>query len=471
MKINPKIFKAYDIRGLYPSEINEDVIYLIGQCFIRFLEKEQKISPNKKIKKLKIVIGRDNRLSSQFLFEKLSESLTKSGADVVDIGLSTTPMLYWACAHYKFDGGLMITASHLGKEYNGLKLVRENSIPISEKTGLKDILRCIQRLVKGGIRQNKKNKQGNVEKKDVLDDYLNFNFNGFNISSIKSIKIVIDTANAVPGILIPGLKKALPITIYHLFNKLDGNFPNHSPDPIIKENLYFLQKEVKNKKADLGVAFDGDGDRIVFLDEKGNMIPGDLITALLATLILKKEPGQLILYDIRSSNSVRDAIKENGGEPVMSRIGHSFIKEEMRKKNIFFGGEFSGHYYAKNHYFSEAPLFVLLSILEVISKNKKKLSSIIKPLKRYYHSGEINFETNKKDEILKVLEKEYKDGEKTKIDGLRIDFNDWWFLARPSATENLLRLVVEAKTKKLMEDKVKELSALIKKIGQSPFSF
>jgi phosphomannomutase len=351
MKINPKIFKAYDIRGLYPSEINEDVIYLIGQCFIRFLEKEQKISPNKKIKKLKIVIGRDNRLSSQFLFEKLSESLTKSGADVVDIGLSTTPMLYWACAHYKFDGGLMITASHLGKEYNGLKLVRENSIPISEKTGLKDILRCIQRLVKGGIRQNKKNKQGNVEKKDVLDDYLNFNFNGFNISSIKSIKIVIDTANAVPGILIPGLKKALPITIYHLFNKLDGNFPNHSPDPIIKENLYFLQKEVKNKKADLGVAFDGDGDRIVFLDEKGNMIPGDLITALLATLILKKEPGQLILYDIRSSNSVRDAIKENGGEPVMSRIGHSFIKEEMRKKNIFFGGEFSGHYYAKNHYF------------------------------------------------------------------------------------------------------------------------
>lgn len=457
MKINSDIFKAYDIRGIYPSEINEETAYLIGQAFPKFLNK----------KKPKIIVGRDNRFSSETLFNNLASGLIEKGANVINIGLSTTPMLYWACAYYNFDGGIMITASHLEKEFNGFKIVKEKAIPVSEKSGLKKI--------KSIIKKNKKtsslSKKGKIIKKEILKDYLRFNLKNFNFNQAKSLKIIIDTANAVPGILIPELKKLLPIEIYPIFNELDGNFPNHSPNPLIEESLDFLKKELINKKAAFGAAFDGDGDRIVFLDEKGKIISGDLITALLASLILKENPGQKILCDIRSSNIVKDVVKNNGGEIVISRIGHSFIKKIMREKNIFFGGEFSGHYYLKNHYFSEAPLFVLLKILETISQTKTTLSSLIKPFKKYFHSGEINFVIKNKKEALKALENKFSEGNKLKIDGLRVDFKDWWFLVRPSATENILRLVIEAKTKKLMDDKIKELSSLIKKVELNPSSF
>jgi len=444
--INSNIFRAYDIRGVYPSAINKDSAYLIGRAFVEFLRKPK---PN-------IVIGRDNRLSSSDLFKGLSKGITDQGASVIDIGLSTTPMLYWACGFYGYDGGINITASHNPKEQNGFKLVREKVVPISRKTGLKQIYNLTKsRFVKS--------KKGKISKNRVLKDYLNFNLKKFNFKNFRKLKIVIDTANAVPGIIIPGLKKKLPIEIYSLFEKLDGKFPNHPPDPLIKKNLRFLRKEVKNKKADFGVAFDGDGDRVIFITERGRVISGDLISAFLADLILEQNPGAGILYDVRSSRVIQEVVKRSGGRSVIGRIGHSFIKEEMRKKNILFAGEFSGHYYLRNYYFSEAPLFVILKIAEALSKTGKKLSELVKPFKKYFHSGEINFRIRDKKGILELLERRYKNGKLLKIDGLRIDFKDWWFLARLSGTEDLLRLVVEARTKKLMEKRKKELSSLIKR--------
>ena len=384
----------------------------------------------------------------------MTKGLCQQGVNVIDIGLATSPMFYFAVAHFKFDGGIMITASHLSPEYNGFKLVREKAIPISEKTGLKEIKKLTQTLTSFS-------RQGKIIPKEVLKEYTAFNLKDFDLEAIKPFKIVIDTANAVSGILIPEIFKKINCKIYHLFPKLDGKFPNHFPNPIIKENLLSLQKEVRNKKADLGVAFDGDGDRIIFLDERGKIIFGDFITALLSQIILKAHSGEKILYDIRSSNIVKETIKRYGGVPIISRIGHSFIKEKMRKENIIFAGEFSGHYYHKLHYFCEAPIFVLFEILKEISKGKS-FSQLIKPFKKYFHSGEINFKVKNKEGILVKFEKKYKKGKISHLDGLRVDFKDWWFLVRPSQTEPVLRLVLEAKTKKLMEEKKKELIALIK---------
>jgi len=445
MKINPQIFRAYDIRGIYPKELDERAAYLIGRAFVKFFKKPR----------LKIVVGRDNRLSSPSLFKALTKGIIDQGADVIDIGLSTTPMHYFTVAHFKFDGGVMITASHNPPQYNGFKFVREKAIPISEKTGLKEIKKLTTRP------GNVITRPGRVVKKEVLKDYIEFNLKDFHLKKIKPLKIVIDTANAVPGILVPKIFKKTNCKIYYLFAKLDGSFPNHLPSPHEEKNLKSLKKEVLRKKADLGIAFDGDGDRVIFVDEKGKMIPGDLITALLASLILKENPGEKVLCDVRSSNIVRDVVKEMGGIPVIGRIGHSFIKERMRRENIIFQGELNGHYYLRTHYFCEAPFFVIFKILEEISRNRKSISELVKPFQKYSHSGEINFKVKNKKKVFKTLEDKFRGGEILKIDGLRIDFPNWWFNVRPSHTEPLLRLVVEARTKKLMEQKIKEIKSII----------
>ena len=445
MKINPQIFRAYDIRGIYPKELDERAAYLIGRAFVKFFKKPR----------LKIVVGRDNRLSSPSLFKALTKGIIDQGADVIDIGLSTTPMHYFTVAHFKFDGGVMITASHNPPQYNGFKFVREKAIPISEKTGLKEIKKLTTRP------GNVITRPGRVVKKEVLKEYIAFNLKDFNLKKIKLLKIVIDTANAVPGILVPKIFKKTNCKIYYLFAKLDGSFPNHLPSPHEEKNLKSLKKEVLRKKADLGIAFDGDGDRVIFVDEKGKMIPGDLITALLASLILKENPGEKVLCDVRSSNIVRDVVKEMGGIPVIGRIGHSFIKERMRRENIIFQGELNGHYYLRTHYFCEAPFFVIFKILEEISRNRKSISELVKPFQKYSHSGEINFKVKNKKKVFKTLEDKFRGGEILKIDGLRIDFPNWWFNVRPSHTEPLLRLVVEARTKKLMEQKIKEIKSII----------
>ncbi|MBM3258076.1 MAG: phosphomannomutase/phosphoglucomutase, partial [Candidatus Nealsonbacteria bacterium] len=298
-------------------------------------------------------------------------------------------------------------------------------------------------------------------RKNILKDYVKFNFQGFSFRNFHSLKVIVDTANAVPGVLIPEIFKNSRFKPLHLFKNLDGSFPNHDPDPLIENNLRFLKKEILRKPIDLGVAFDGDGDRIVFIDETGKIIPGDLILALIAKHLLKEKPGEKILYDLRCSKIIKETILENRGKPIIGRVGHSFIKEKMRKEKILFAGEFSGHFYHKKHYFSESPLFVFFKIMEIILKEKTPLSKLIKPFKKYYHSGEMNFEVKNKEAKIRQLKSRYSGGKILKLDGLRIDFKDWWFLVRPSNTEPVLRLIIEAKTKKLMEKKKKELVSLV----------
>ena len=433
------IFKAYDIRGIYGKDLNEDTAFKIGQSFVVFLKKKL----NKE--DLTVVLAKDNRISSNSLFSFIKRGIMSQGANVIDIGLSTTPLFYFSVAHFKYDGGIIITASHNPKEYNGFKFVGSLSEPISEDTGLLEI----KELVLQNTFERKE--QGTEEKKSFINDYVSFN--SFN-NNFSDIKIVIDTANSVSGIVI---SQILPNAI-HIFKELDGNFPNHEPNPLKEENMIFLKEKIKQEKADLGVAFDGDGDRLFFIDEKGQSVSSDLILALMASLIVKGK--EKILYDVRSSNIVKETIESLGGIPVLSRVGHSFIKEKMKKEDIVFGGEYSGHFFSKNHYFTECPYFVLFSIIEKMKKENKTLSQLIEPFRKYFHSGEINFKVENKEEIIKQIKEKYKEGKTMEIDGLRVDFPDWWFLVRASNTEPLIRLIVEAKNKELMAEKKNELLKL-----------
>ncbi|KPJ56601.1 hypothetical protein AMJ49_04460 [Parcubacteria bacterium DG_74_2] len=417
-EINPNIFKAYDIRGKYPDEINEETAELFGKAFVEFLRK----------KRPKIVVGRDNRASSLPLFKALTKGIIDQGGDVIDIGLSTSPMLYFAAGYYGFDGGVEITASHNPAEYNGFKVVREKAIPISRDSGLKQI--------KKFIFKNKfyPKKRGKLVKKKIISDYIKFVSSDFDFQKIKPFKIVVVLPRTSPSAAVHKILAKLPGKVYYS----------------------------KHSNQDLGIAFDGDGDRIVFIDEKGKLISGDLITALVAKIILRKNPGKKILYDVRSSNVVKETIKENKGIAIIERVGHSFIKEKMRKQDIFFAGEQSGHYYLKSHYFCESPFFVLFKVLEEMSNKKNRLSELIKPFKKYYFSGEVNFKVRDKKKVLNKIEKKYKAGKISKIDGLRIDFKNWWFNVRPSNTEPVLRLVIEAETKTLLNKKKKEITKVIK---------
>lgn len=454
MKLNldTNIFRAYDIRGVYPDQVNKESAYLIGRAFVRFINKKK---PN-------IVISRDNRISSPVLSKYLIKGIREEGGNVFYIGLSITPILYWATAHYGFDGGIQVSASHNPAQYNGFKIVKDKAVPINQETGLEDIKNIALKINK---KDTNKKDLGKISKNLlVLDEYIKFNLKDFNLSDIKPLKIVIDTANAVPGIIAPFFFRKINCKIYHLFKKLDGSFPNHLPSPHEEKNVKNLKEEVVAKKADLGIAFDGDGDRVIFIDEKGEVIFGDLITSLLIKSILQKNPGEKILCDIRSSNIVRETVLRYKGKLFLGRIGHSFIKKKMREENIIFQGELNGHYYKREHYFSEAPFWVILEVLKTISESNKNISEIIRPFKKYFHSGEINFRVENKEEIMKIVEKKLgKKGKVSKIDGLRVDFDNWWFNIRPSNTEPLLRLVVEGKTKELMEEKKKELIAIMNK--------
>jgi len=452
--MNPEIFKAYDIRGIYPDDLDKEAAYKIGRGLVVFLNKESK-------GRKKIVVGRDNRLSSPLLARAIKEGIKKEGADVIDIGLSTTPMFYFVVKRLRADGGAMITASHNPPKYNGIKAVKKEGQNIAKGTGGEELKNIV--LNEEFLEAKIKGKEKRVK---VLSEYLKFNFKFIDDKKITPLKIVVDTANAVSSLLIPHLRKKLKkIKFYHLFSKLDGNFPNHDPDPLIKENLKALTKEVTKKKADFGVAFDGDGDRIIFVDEKGKQIDGDIITALVAKIILEKRKGEKILFDIRSSKIVKETIKKFGGKPYISKTGHSFIKPKMLKYNIYFGGEVSGHYYLGENNAFETPLFVLFKVIEEISKEKKSFSEILKPFQKYVNSGEINFKIEDRKSAVKKVENYFKKiGLKiSKLDGVKGEGKDFWCLVRPSNTEPLLRMVVEAENKKILKEKVKEIKNVILK--------
>jgi len=409
-----KIFKAYDIRGVYPKEINEEVGYKIGRATAKFLKAKE------------IIVGRDNRNSSNNLFKVLSEGIRDQGVNVIDIGLSTTPMLYFAAAKWGIKGGVMITASHNPPEYNGFKVVQKDAMPVSENSGLKKIKKLVEE------NKFKTKNRGEIKKRVILKEYIE-NILRFNdLGKIRPFKISVDTNGGTAKLVISELFKKLPI------------------------------QEV-SERADLEISFDGDGDRIVFIDEKGKKIAPDLTTVLLIHYFFRNK--KKILYTVIASQIVKQEIEKANNTPICSEVGHTFIKEKMKNKKIDFGAESSGHYYLKDNFFNESPFIVLLKVLEILSKENRPLSELIKPFQRYYLER-INFPVKNvgysTSHIMKEIEKKYKKiGKISRLDGLTIEFPDYWFNLRASNTEPLLRLTVEANTKELLEQKKKELRQLV----------
>jgi phosphomannomutase len=442
--MNTSIFKAYDIRGLYPSEVNEEAAYKIGRATAQYLQAHT------------VAIGRDARSHSPALFESLAQGLTDAGCDVIDLGLLTTPMVYFAAGTLDVDAAISVTASHNPPEYNGLKIALRGAVPVGENSGLF----AIRDLALSGNFADPETK-GSVTQQDIKEAYYN-HFASFAHFQDKRFKVVVDTANAM-GILELPLFQHFPenIELVTMYADLDHPFTAHEANPLKTETLEELQKRVVEEKADLGIAFDGDADRVGFVDEKGEIIPMDLTTGLLAKEILKKHPGATILYDLRSSKAVKEVIEENGGIAHECKVGHANIKKQMRDEGALFAGELSGHYYFQENSFAEAGSLPALMLLNLMAETEQPISALAQDLKRYYHSGEINSEVENKDAVLSALKAKYADGTMHELDGLKVEYPDWWFNVRPSNTEPLLRLNMEAATPELMATKRDELIALI----------
>lgn len=447
MQIDPKIFKAYDIRGVYNKEINEKAVYNIARSIA------------KHFKTKRVVVGKDIRLSSDALEKKLVEGFIDSGVDVIKIGTAATPMIYRASSQFDVEVAVIITASHNPAEYNGMKICLTNAVPVGKGAGMEEI----KDLALNGTFPEIKEK-GNINiVEGFQEECLSYIKSFYNQGKAKKRKIVIDFANAM-GIMYKKIYEDFSDTIelVSLYDDFDGKFPNHEANPLKTETLAELQKKVTKEKADLGIAFDGDADRVGFVDETGEIIPMDYITGLLGREVLKKHPGGLILVDLRSSNAVREYIEEAGGKTNLSRVGHSLIKKQMRDEGAVFAGELSGHYYFQENSNAEESALASVFVLNLMNETGKKITELTKDLKRYFHSGEINSEVKDTKEVLDRIKGRYKDGKLIELDGIRIDFEDWWFNVRSSNTEPLIRLTMEAKTKEMMEEKRDELLDLIR---------
>lgn len=441
------VFKAYDIRGIYGTELTEELAYNIGRAFVTFLGCK------------KVAVGRDIRPHSEPLFKALADGINDTGADVVDLGLCSTPISYYANGTLGCDAGIMITASHNPGEYNGFKLSRAKAVPISGVTGIADI----EKIIADGAYAPKADVRGKVEVIDMTERYAEEIRKCADIK--RPVRIVADFANAM-GIWEAKVFEGLPIEIVPLYDNPDGSFPNHEANPLKTDTLDALRAEVKKGNFDFGVAFDGDADRAGFVDENGDIIPMDIMTALIAQDILSKQPGSVIFYDLRSSWAVKEVITEAGGKPMMSRVGHAFIKSQMRDNDAVFAGELSGHYYFKANFTAESSSMATIALANIVSNTDKKLSELIKPIMRYFASGEINTKLASKedaDRVLATLKEKYgKDGNMFELDGISVEFEDWWFNVRCSNTEPLIRLNLEAKTQAMMEAKRDEVLAIIR---------
>jgi phosphomannomutase len=444
--IDTTIFKSYDVRGIVPAQLNEDIAYAIGRAFVEVLGRKN------------ICIGRDMRPSGQAFMEALSRGATDGGADVTQIGLISTDAVYFAVGHYGFDGGIMITASHNPAEYNGFKFCREEAIAISIETGLAAIR---DKVIAGDFAPAAR--KGSVRHQDILEDFAAHCISFIDdIKVVKPFKIAIDAGNGMAGETVPRVFKHLPCTVVPLYFELDGTFPNHPASPIEPENMVDLQRAVREHGCDLGVAFDGDADRMFIVDEKTNLIGGDIVTALVGVDTLRTNPGAKILYNLICSRSVPEAIRKAGGIPFRSKVGHSFIKKTMRDENIPFGGEHSGHFYFKRNWFADSGMIALMQCLSLLSRANGPVSSVIAPIDTRFRSGEINSTVADIPTKLQELKDFYHDGKFDYLDGLTIDYPDWWLNVRPSNTEPLLRLNVEGDTKPLMERQRDEALKIIR---------
>lgn len=456
MTMNPAVFKAYDIRGVYPTDINEDFAYKLGFAFADLRQKEEGRDD------LTILVSRDMRISSPALHAALIKGLLESGVNVIDIGLSSTPTMYFASAFYKCDGGIQVSASHNPKDDNGFKIVRKNGVPVSEDTGMYDLRDMVinNPTVKA-------EKPGTLtQKTGVLDDQYKSQLSELNIDvkKIKPLKIVIDAGNSMGAVDTAKIFENLPCEIIKLNFELDGTFPSHQPDPLVDENLQPTIEAVKANHADLGIVPDGDGDRYFFVDNEGNIIRQEILRGIMAQIALKEHPGATVGYDIRPGKITLDMILAAGGKPLVTRVGHSLIKEAMIKNDAIFGGESSGHYFYKFSYGTfEAPFAFVLKFLEYVSEQNKPVSEIVAPLKKYFHSGEINSQVTDKVGKINELKEKYKDAKNiSTLDGVTIEYDNFWFNVRPSNTENKLRLNLEAVDPATMEAKRDEVLAIIR---------
>ena len=439
-----KIFKAYDIRGVYPDGFDEEGASRIGWAFARFVA-----APT-------IVVGRDMRVSSPALATAFMEGVAATGTDVVDLGLVSTDALYFGSGSLDMPGA-MFTASHNPARYNGLKLCKQKAAPIGEDSGLRDILEL---AVSSGAGEGPGG--GKVEQRDILGDYAAHCREFIDPSLLRPVKVAIDAGNGMAGKTVPMVFEPLPFEIVPLYFELDGTFPNHPANPIEPENLADLQKVVLDQGCDIGIAFDGDADRMFLVDDRANLVSGSITTALVAARLLQKDPGETILYNCICSWTVPEVISENGGKPLKTRVGHSFIKEIMAETGAIFGGEHSGHYYFRDNFRADSGMIAALIVLEALSTSGKPLSEMLQPYNRYFASGEINSEVTDSHAVIEELAAAYTDGKQDRLDGLTVEYEDWWFNVRPSNTEPLLRLNLEARTEESMQQKVEELLKIIR---------
>jgi phosphomannomutase len=443
-QISPDIFKAYDVRGIYPEQLDEEACNRIGRAFVAFTDSDR------------IVVGHDMRLSSPALSQAFIEGANQQGADVTLIGLCSTDMLYFASGVLDLPGA-MFTASHNPKEYNGLKFCRRKAAPISIDTGLaaiRDLAMENDFPAASG--------RGQVERVDMLARYIDHVLTFINASDLKLLRVVADAGNGMGGLILPALYKRLPCELIGHCFEIDGSFPDHQPDPINPDNIKLLQQWVLQDGGDLGMAFDGDADRVFLVDDKGQPVSGSLTTALIAKRILETHPGEKIIYNCINSWIVPETILEYGGVPIKERVGHSFIKQTMATTGAIFAGEHSGHYYFRDNYRADSGLIASLFILEIVGLEGKPLSEILQPFKKYYDSGEINSRVRDIPAKLEEIARVYADGKIERIDGVTVEYPDWWFNIRPSNTEPLIRLNLEAKTPELMAARRDEVLEVIR---------
>ncbi|MFN0153061.1 MAG: phosphomannomutase/phosphoglucomutase [Gaiella sp.] len=446
--LDPKVFKAYDVRGIYPGELDEDGAYRIGRGYVQQFEPKT------------IVVGRDMRLSAPAVTAALIEGAADAGANVFDLGLVGTEMVYYAVGDLGYDGGICVTASHNPKQYIGMKIVRRDALPVGGDSGLDDVRRrALEEGSAGGRR-------GTIEKLDVWDGFVDKVLSFVDAPAIRPLKVVVDAANGMAGAMLPRVLARLPqVEVVCCHFDPDGSFPNHEPNPLLEENRRFIVERTRAEGADLGVAYDGDADRCFFVDDTGEFVPGDFMTALLAQEMLRREPGARIIYDVRASWAVPRTIEAAGGTALINRVGHAFIKHRMRKDDALFGGEVSAHYYFRDFSKSDTGVVPFLVTLEVLSRDTRALSAILRPFRdTYFLTGEIN--TRVADVALKLqeLKERYsrEGGRISHLDGISVEFDDWHFNVRPSNTEPLLRLNLEALSEEEMERRRDEVLEAIR---------
>jgi phosphomannomutase len=444
--LEPTVFKAYDVRGVYGRDLEEEGAYAIGRAYVEEFEPRR------------IAVGRDMRLSSPAMAQAAIDGAADGGADVLDLGMVGTEMVYFAVGELELDGGIEVTASHNPKEYTGMKIVRRGALPVGGDSGL---LQVRDRALHGF---GEVKRRGEVREEDIWPAFVDRVLSFVDVEALRPLRVVIDAANGMAGVMLPPVLERLPIDAVPCYFEPDGTFPNHEPNPLLPENREFIVRKTLEEGADLGVAFDGDADRCFFVDDTGEFVPGDFATALLAESILEKEPGAKVIYDLRASWAVPETVERAGGVPLVNRVGHAYIKHRMRKEGAAFGGEVSGHYYFRDFSQADSGVVPFLLMLELISKKGQTLSEILAPYReRYFITGELNTPVADVPLKLQQLKERYAgEGELSHLDGLSLDAADWHMNVRPSNTEPLLRLNLEARSRELMERKRDEVLDVIR---------